>query len=478
MAASASAARSSSGQSRTARSSPGRGWQTLQHGFKDFLVHRPPNTEISAASAVAAFLGIMDQDDGSAALREKLREADQDRLLENIIAHLDKDSADGKLAEQRWGKARDAFAQIRDGCKSLGYKAASTESEQSGGYGSLNEFLGVKGTADAAASVFPGDWCRLVTEELIADLAVDAIMGPMVDAFVDGAVELLTVHEGWTLPNIDCVASPHSRPWGRSSSSPTLRQTHFSTELELIDESMGSSVTQSIQLPGGHQQSQSPRLQRPGLPPVWPNDALSSSPHRVPSKQQKQYQSLSPKDGLSPSHSSGYSPYHQSSTGFATRPGRYSVRGGRGSGNNGDGWNLRQFYACKTLDPCLKRIQTETERQRPRQRLRRALTDPLGPKYSLPMLATNFPAVWEKTAPLKMKPAEDAAAPPAAVDEDEEWEEEEPKGYTWLQRKGRDGKTLFPYSLVSHKAFIESQPNPLLKAKVLEIAPMRLTDSW
>jgi hypothetical protein len=94
------------------------------------------------------------------------------------------------------------------------------------------------------------------------------------------------------------------------------------------------------------------------------------------------------------------------------------------------------------------------------------------------MLATNFPAVWEKTAPLKMK--EDPGVPPAAKaeDEDEEWEDEEPKGYTWLQRKGRDGKTLFPYSLVSHKAFIESQPNPLLKAKVLEIAPMRFTDSW
>ena len=97
------------------------------------------------------------------------------------------------------------------------------------------------------------------------------------------------------------------------------------------------------------------------------------------------------------------------------------------------------------------------------------------------MLATNFPAVYEKTAPSKKKPAEDASAPPAAVGEGEvgEWEEDdEPKGYTWLQRKARDGKTLFPYSLVSHKAFIESQPNPLLKAKVLEIAPMRFTDSW
>lgn len=428
-------------------------------------MNQPPKTAISAASAVSAFLGIMDQDDGGAQLREQLREADQDRVLENIIAHLDKDTAEGKLAEQRWVKARDAFVQIRDGCKTLGFRTTATESEQSGEYGSLDEFMGVKGTADAAASLYPADWCRLVTEELIADLAVDAIMGPMVDAFVDGAVELLTVHEGWTLPNVDSMASPvkQSRAWGRSNSSPSLRQTNFSTEL--MDESVGSSMTQSVQLPGGPQQSQSPRLQRPGLPPVC-------------KQQNRLYQSMPPNDGLSPSSNAGYSGHHHSTTGFATRPGRYSVRGGKGSGTNGDGWNLRQFYACKPLDPYLKRIQVATEQQRPRQRLRRAEADPLGPKQSLPMLATNFPAAWEKTAPLKMKPAEDAAAPPAAVDEDEEWEEEEPKGYTWLQRKGRDGKTLFPYSLVSHKAFIESQPNPLLKAKVLEIAPMRFTDSW
>jgi len=432
-------------------------------------VSQPPKNAIgSAAAAVAMFLGIVDKDDTGPS-KDDLREAEQDRVLENIIANLNKESAEGKLAEERWLKARDANVQLRDTCKSMGFRAAlSPERDRSGEYGTLDEFMGVKGTVDAAAALYPADWCRLVTEELIADLAVDAVMGPLVDAFVDGAVELLTIHEGWTLPNMGVNMEDAASPGGstrlsgalrKSNSTPALRRANFSTEL--LDESVGSSMSQSVQLPGGPQQSQSPRLPRPVLPSVW-------------KQQNRLYQSMPPNDGLSPSSSSGYS----GTSGFATRPGRYSVRGGKGSGNNGDGWNLRQFHACKPLDSHVKRIQVATEQQRPRQRLRRVDSDPLGPKHSLPMLATNFPAVYEKTAPLKMK--EDPGVPPAAKaeGEDEEWEDEEPKGYTWLQRKGRDGKTLFPYSLVSHKAFIESQPNPLLKAKVLEIAPMRFTDSW
>lgn len=475
MAAAASADRSTNGGRTTSQSTgTGRGWQILRQSFKDFLVSQPPKNAIgSAAAAVAMLLGIAEKDDTGPS-KDDLREAEQDRKLENIIAHLNKETAEGKLAEERWLKARDANVQLRDACKSMGFPGAlSPERDSSSEYGSLDEFLGVKGTVDAAAALYPSDWCQLLTEELIADLAVDAVMGPMVDDFVDGAVELLTIHEGWTLPgmgaNTEDAASPggsarQSGALGKSSSTPALlRRTNFSTEL--LDDSVGSSMSQSVQLPGGPQQSQSPRLLRPVLPPVW-------------KQQNRLFQSMPPNDGLSPSSSP--SPGYSGTSGFATRPGRYSVRGGKGTGNNGDGWKLRQFHACKPLDPYLKRIEVATEQQRPRQRLRRVDADPLAPKQSLPMLATNFPAVWEKTVPLKMKTAEDAGAPPAAVaeGEDEEWEDEEPKGYTWLQRKGRDGKTLFPYSLVSHKAFIESQPNPLLKAKVLEIAPMRFTDSW
>eukprot|EP00930_Biecheleria_cincta_P069296 TRINITY_DN5704_c0_g1_i1.p1 TRINITY_DN5704_c0_g1~~TRINITY_DN5704_c0_g1_i1.p1 ORF type:complete len:474 (+),score=96.88 TRINITY_DN5704_c0_g1_i1:37-1422(+) len=461
MAAAVSAGRFTDGGRTTHRATgTGRGWQILRNSFKEFLVNQPPKHAIgSAAAAVALFLGVTKKDDTGPS-KDELREAEQDRVLENIIATLNKESAEGKLAEERWLKARDANVQVRDACKSMGFSTTFSPGRgRSGEYGSLDEFMGVKGTADAAA-LYPADWCRLLTEELIADLAVDAVMGPLVDAFVDGAVELLTIHEGWTLDGVGGSA-PQSGALGKSSSSPTLRRANFSTEL--LDESVGSSLSQSVQLPDGPQQSQSPRLPRPLLPPVW-------------KQQNRLYQSMPPNDGLSPSSSSGYS----GSSGFATRPGRYSVRGGRGTGNNGDGWTLRQFHACKPLDPYLKRIQVATEQQRPRQRLRRVESDPLGPKQSLPMLATNFPEVWEKTAPLKMKLAEDAGATAATAAEgqDEEWEDEEPKGYTWLQRKGRDGKTVFPYSLVSHKAFIESQPNPLLKAKVLEIAPMRFSDSW
>jgi len=146
------------------------------------------------------------------------------------------------------------------------------------------------------------------------------------------------------------------------------------------------------------------------------------------------------------------------------------------------GWSLKRFHACQPLEPFARRIHLKTEQQRPKRLIKRDDRDPLAPKWVLPMLATNFPQTWDRNMPgINAKKSNIAGvaapAPAAAATAEDEWEEE-PKGYTWLQRKGRDGKTLFPYSLVSHRAFLQSQVGDELKAKALAFAPMRMTEPW
>ncbi|CAE7360247.1 unnamed protein product [Symbiodinium sp. CCMP2456] len=109
----------------------------------------------------------------------------------------------------------------------------------------------------------------------------------------------------------------------------------------------------------------------------------------------------------------------------------------------------------------MERLHAFTESQRPARRLTRKQSDPFAPKWSLPMMASNFPGYWNTIAP-PPKPQTVAVSTPGGggthrASLSEEWGEDEvvPPGYNWLQRKTRDGQTVFPYSLASHKAFFE-----------------------
>merc|ERR1712232_1307514 len=117
-------------------------------------------------------------------------------------------------------------------------------------------------------------------------------------------------------------------------------------------------------------------------------------------------------------------------------------------------WNTQSFHKCKSLEPLAKRIQNATEAQRPQRR--DFITQKRRPsdhrKYLWPMTATNFPAAWNRaTYPRARFQLQ------AEVDDDDD----EPRD-GWLLRI-KQGKTTFPYSLVSHRAFIESQSTPNLK---------------
>jgi len=135
---------------------------------------------------------------------------------------------------------------------------------------------------------------------------------------------------------------------------------------------------------------------------------------------------------------------------------------------NGQGlpmsWSTRRYHPCKQLSPLASRIKADADGQRPRRLVRRVESQDQR-KFVLPMTATNFPDKWESmTRPRKATSRPGAAPAPAPTDE-----------ARWLIKVGPDGKTSFPYSLALHKAFLESQSDPLLKEKAIKLAPIRLS---
>jgi hypothetical protein len=140
------------------------------------------------------------------------------------------------------------------------------------------------------------------------------------------------------------------------------------------------------------------------------------------------------------------------------------------TGDNWEAWNSRSFHKCKPLDPFLKRIEKATESQRPqrctaeRQRpnVKQSTSEVDLRKYAFPMTKTNFPEAYERTSRFQRKPVREAPKSENAPAD-------------WLIKVGEDGKTRFPYSLVSHRAFLESQKDPHLKEKAERLAPLRLS---
>lgn len=158
------------------------------------------------------------------------------------------------------------------------------------------------------------------------------------------------------------------------------------------------------------------------------------------------------------------------------RPGGAAAgAGGQGGGaaSGSEAWTTKRYHACQQLDSLKGRIQRNTELQRPRRRITstgRENKEDLR-KYNWPMTATNFPEVWDRTTrPPPSKPGSGAGQRHVASQPGLE--------RSWLLDIGRDGKTTFPYSLASHRAFLEAQPDPILKEKAMKLAPLRMTGAW
>jgi len=254
----------------------------------------------------------------------------------------------------------------------------------------------------AASALFPTEWWKTLSVELLSELVVDAFASAFCDAFLDGGITLLEVAEGWGTPS-------QTKGMAQSSSEPMLGR---------------------------------PNTLRPLRRPFQ-----TMPPHGDTKLESKA------------SHSS-----------------RGPVEGFMMSGlpqDSHDAWTLKRYHACQPLETFERRIHKATEMQRPRRHIARELDNTADlRKFSWPMTATNFPRAWDQTTRRRDRSA------PASRHERNAPAQEPEQDDQWLLRLGKDGKTTFPYSLALHRAFLESQPDPILKEKARKLAPLRMTGSW
>eukprot|EP00438_Fugacium_kawagutii_P027040 Skav210708 [mRNA] locus=scaffold1582:14899:53715:+ [translate_table: standard] len=256
---------------------------------------------------------------------------------------------------------------------------------------------------------------------------VDVATSSIVDSLLDAAIELMEVHEGWHPP------ASHAR-----------RRLHSSTPLLNRSRTQGDaeSPLASWANLGGSQSPKSLREQisQPELPPRW----------RQPVDRSRGVKDMSLSRSL-------------------------DLRDDKGK-------TLKHFRSNKPFNPFMARLYAFTDSQRPQRRLQREPRDPFAPKWNFPMMAHHFPEHWERLVP-PATPKAVIAAPVSssksttsmAVEEGYE-EEEEDLPHSFRCSQTRDGQTVFPYSLASHRAFFQSYQDAELRAKAEAVVPLRMTE--
>lgn len=258
----------------------------------------------------------------------------------------------------------------------------------------------------------PRSWQHGLTDETLAELAVEALMDTFCDALLDGAV-MVADAELW----------PPSPRLGRSASSPAGALS--------------------------------------SLPPIeaHPRELSYTHPPDPPSRR--------PQEGF-------------------TMAGL--------SLDRWEAWNNGKYHPCRLQEPYTTRITQVADLQRPQRRPGRCGGPSDQRKFLWPMTATNFPEAWEEMTkkpepkPRGLRSAEKASrgsAHPGRLGG-------EPLGRRFLQPPRQPspkrappimtvdsrGRTSFPYSLVLHRAFLDSQPDVTLKDKAKKQVPLVLTSTW
>lgn len=124
--------------------------------------------------------------------KEHLVEAAQDRLLENVVAGINQDTAQGKRIREQWTCAQASNLQVKEALRARNFPTQLPGLNASG--------HGRKATRDACEAFWPEKWCRVLDDdEILAELVVDCTINSIVDSFLDSAIELLDAHEGWAL---------------------------------------------------------------------------------------------------------------------------------------------------------------------------------------------------------------------------------------------------------------------------------------
>jgi len=134
-----------------------------------------------------------------------------------------------------------------------------------------------------------------------------------------------------------------------------------------------------------------------------------------------------------------------------------------------EAWKAIKYHPCQDLEPYRTRISLAVEEHRPRKRVDpRASQPPDLRKYNWPMMKTDLPHLWNATSASKAEVYSIGHIRRGKV----------ARNFPPPLRVDRQGRTCFPYSLVSHRAFLNAQPDENLREQASRIAPLRTTTQW
>eukprot|EP00421_Protoceratium_reticulatum_P028890 CAMPEP_0168462338 /NCGR_PEP_ID=MMETSP0228-20121227/54469_1 /TAXON_ID=133427 /ORGANISM="Protoceratium reticulatum, Strain CCCM 535 (=CCMP 1889)" /LENGTH=171 /DNA_ID=CAMNT_0008477721 /DNA_START=1 /DNA_END=513 /DNA_ORIENTATION=- len=151
-----------------------RGWQILREHWRDFLDKRAAIPDSIAADRARA---------DASPYRPVLTKEVADRVLDKIIVQINEDSPRAAARAARWRQARATHAEVR---AILGEPRNPHPNENT-----PLEDQPLAGMGYAASALFPTEWWKVLSPELLAELIVDAFSGTFCGALVDGGAELL-----------------------------------------------------------------------------------------------------------------------------------------------------------------------------------------------------------------------------------------------------------------------------------------------
>jgi len=287
---------------------------------------------------------------------------------------------------------------------------------------------------DPSTLLVPKDWWRQLSVSMLSDLILDSFINSFCDTYVDGAIYMeVSGASRRVVPQVPL----HFAPPRHSSSEPDLG---------------GISATM------------------PYVPFVKPFDQMpprknTSMVSTTRSRMESTMGSPSTSVMLSPSRVEGF------------------VQQGLPRDSHQAWCTSKHYSSSPALKSWSAQIQNNVKAHRPaRRQLARQLEksqpdEPdLSVKYVEPMTASHFPEHWKEMNKPKAAARPGRAGKRASLAVQVEPEEEQgTPNRPWLMTMNGEGKTNFPYSLASHRAFFASIKDPALRDKAKAMIPLKMT---
>jgi len=309
-------------------------------------------------------------------------------------------------------RAKQIHTDVRSQLSEIGWKPETRQ-----------ESIEMSATEMTAGKLFPAEWFDILNEELLADLIVDSFANTISDAFVDGAILLY-----------DADARSRGQRLASPTASPRTRLAASSSEPSLGRGGARSTVCGTASRP-------LPQIKTP-FTTMPPHGDLQVRGDRGPSGGRQRLVA-----------GGRGAPAAAGSSIVAPREG--FTQAGLPQ-NEREAWQRTHYHVCQPLQDYRTRIHQATELQRPKRQVKRTpASSGSQTKYVWPSTQYHFPEAWDK---MTEKPTE-------------KWKESAP-----VMTVSEEGKSVIPYSLVLHKAFLDSQPASL-RGKAESLVPLKLTSS-